>query len=129
MGRLPKTTRVPRTRNNGKWTEAAFWGFLRSGIRRLSTRWEPVTRTCFANVRRPSQSVTNKRLKWEYQCAVCENWFKREDVQADHIVECGSLKSFEDLPGFCERLFCEADGVQVLCKGCHHKKTQKKDRR
>ena len=33
--RRPKTDRVPRTRAGGTWTEAGFWGFLRSGVREL----------------------------------------------------------------------------------------------
>lgn len=41
----------------------------------------------------------------------------------DHVQECGSLRAFEDLPGFVKRLFVEADGLRVVCKRCHHKKT------
>jgi hypothetical protein len=33
------------------------------------------------------------------------------------------LNEFDDLPGFCERLFCEPDGLQVMCKPCHQCKT------
>lgn len=52
----------------------------------------------------------------------------RKEVQIDHIEPAGSLKGFDDLPGFVERLFCEVDGLQVLCKdGCHNKKTHKKE--
>ena len=40
----------------------------------------------------------------------------------DHIVPCGSLKSYDDLAGFAERMFCEAMG-SALCKECHQDKT------
>lgn len=51
----------------------------------------------------------------------------RKEVEVDHIVPCGTLKCVEDLPGFVTRLFCEADGFQVLCKAnCHSKKTRKR---
>jgi 5-methylcytosine-specific restriction endonuclease McrA len=63
------------------------------------------------------------RQKYEYQCASCNKWFKATDVQIDHIVPCGSLRSYNDLPIFVERLFCEPDGLQVLCKPCHQEKT------
>jgi hypothetical protein len=58
---------------------------------------------------------------------MCKRWFPEKETQLDHIVECGSLREFSDLPGFVERLFCESDGFQVLCKGCHNKKTHKKE--
>lgn len=40
-------------------------------------------------------------------------------TQLDHINPCGRLASFNDLSGFAERLFCEADQLRVLCKPCH----------
>jgi len=47
----------------------------------------------------------------------------QKETQVDHIVSCGSLRSFEDLPGFTERLLCEASGLQIVCKACHQAKT------
>lgn len=114
---------VPRTRAGGEWTEAEFWSFLRSGLREKSRRWPPLVRQVFGLARRKSQSE-NKRLKWEYQCKQCEQWFPRDQVEADHIVGCGSLRSFADLEGFARRLFCETDGLQVLCESCHRSKTK-----
>ena len=124
MSRKAKTSRVPRTRAGAEWTEAAFWGFLRSGLRQLSRRWPPLVRLALNVNRRKSQSE-NKRLKWEFQCDHCSGWFARKNVDVDHIVACGSLKSFADLSVFAERLFCEADGLRVLCSDCHQKRTKK----
>ena len=123
MTRRAKTNRVPRTRAGGEWTEAAFWGFIRSGVRQLSRKWPPRADAMKA-ARRP-YTGPDKRRKWEYQCAQCGQWFKGTEVQVDHITPCGTLKSFEDLQTFAERLFCEADGLQVLCKeSCHAVKTK-----
>ena len=116
--RKPKTTRVPRTRAGGEWTEAAFMGFIRSNLRRMSQRWPPLVRLALLRQRRKSQSA-NKRLKWEFQCEHCQGWFKRDDVAVDHIVECGALKTLDDLPRFVGRLLCETDKLRVLCDGCH----------
>lgn len=98
-------------------TEAAFWAFIRSGLRSKSQRWAPIYQ-CLKAARRKSQS-SNPRLKWEFQCAITGKWFPRKEVEVDHIVPCGSLKSFADLPGFVERLFCEADGLRVVSKAAH----------
>jgi len=58
-------------------------------------------------------------MKWEFCCAGCARWYKREGMQADHITPCGSLRSWEDLPGFASRLFCEADMLRIYCADCH----------
>ena len=117
--------RVSRTRAGGTMTEAQFWGFLRSNLRLASRKWAP-RRLVLQAARRPSQSQ-NKRLKWEFQCAECCQWYPKKEVEVDHIVPVGALKSLEDVSGFVERLFCETNGLEVLCNKCHHKKTQGKN--
>jgi hypothetical protein len=75
--------------------------------------------------RRPSQSE-NKRLKWEYQCAACLEWFAGKDVRRDHIEPCGSLRSMDELAGWLERLTPEDPAAyQVMCEDCHQEKTNK----
>ena len=120
--RRPKTTRVPRTRAGGEWTEAAFWSFIRSGLRQQSMRWPPIVRQALLSVRRPYVLPPGKkktRRKWEYQCAICREFWFRDQVQVDHIVPCGELKSWDDVSIFAERLFCELKGLRVLCTKCH----------
>lgn len=114
---------IPRTRAGGEWTEAQFWSFLRSGLRKMSQRWPPLARLALEACKRESQS-DNKRLKWEYQCVDCSGWFPRKHVQVDHIEPCGSLRRFEDIQGFVERLLCEPHGLRVLCEDCHNRRTQ-----
>ena len=123
MARKPKTNRVPRTRAGGEWTEAAYWGFIRSALRSASRRYPPIVRLALHAVRRPYKGE-NKRQKWEYQCENCGKWFKGTKVQVDHVVPCGSLKSVDDVGPFVARLFCEPNGLIVLCKDkCHAEKT------
>ena len=112
---------IPKPRNNGTMTESAFWSFIRSSLRKASMYWKPLQQ-CKLEARRPSKN-SNKRQKWEYQCAECTKWFKGEEIQVDHIIDAGSLKSADDLKGFIERCFVEAGGYQVLCKACHQIKT------
>lgn len=121
MSRRAKTNRVPRTRAGGEWTEAAFWGFIRSGLRQLSRRWPPIVRQIFVGKRRMSQSA-NKRLKWEFQCEQCGGWFPRKAIEVDHVEPCGQLRSFEDVAVFSERLFCEAEKLRLYCVTCNQKR-------
>lgn len=116
--------RVPRTKGGETLTEAQFWGGIRSALRQKSRFWwKPIQAT--KNAARRAYRGSNKRQKWEYQCAECKDWFQGKEVQVDHLVEAGSLKCGADLEGFVERLFCEQEGLQVLCKGCHQPKTNK----
>ena len=117
MGRRPKTSRVPRTRASGEWTEAAFWNFIRSGLRQTSRRWPP-RYDALKDARVPYEGK-DKRRKWVFICSKCHNGFKSTEVQVDHIVPCGKLKNWNDMAVFAEKLFCEKDGLRVLCKGCH----------
>ena len=114
---------VPLIRNAETMTESQFFSWLRSALRRLSIRWKP--RTEFLKEIRRSYTGTNKKIKWEYPCKICKKWFIMKNVEVDHIVPCGSLKSFDDIGGFCDRLFIEKDGYQLLCKECHNMKTHK----
>lgn len=120
--RQAQTDRVEKTRCGKTWTEASFFGFIRSGLRQISRRWPPLVKDVFEAAKREYVG-SNKRQKWEYQCAHCKNWFKRTEVAADHIVPCGTLRMFEDVAEFLRRLLCELEGLQVLCNACHKVKT------
>ena len=109
----------------GTWSKARYFGFIRSNLRRA--RW-PVKYQVLTS-RRRSYSGANKRQKFEYQCAICEDWRMQKNIQVDHIIPCGSLNCYEDLPGFVERLFCEAEGMRILCKECHKKVTNEEMKR
>lgn len=69
------------------------------------------------------------RHRFEYKCAICKNWFKKEmmgnrctNLQVDHIVPCGSFLKREHLAVFVDRMFYGE--LQLLCKLCHQKKSK-----
>lgn len=122
--------KVEKTRNSGTLTESAFWSMIRSTLRRRSMYWKPIHNVKL-KARRENQSE-NKRLKWEYQCLECKQWFPDKEIEVDHYIQPGSLRCSDDLKGFIERLFCEEEGFRILCTGCHRENTntqikQKKD--
>jgi 5-methylcytosine-specific restriction endonuclease McrA len=118
----PRKSAAPKTRNAGTMTESAFWSFIRSSLRQKSRWWKPISQAK-AKAKR-SYKGPLKRQKFEYQCNQCKNWFPDKEINVDHIIPAGTLRSAKDLPGFVERLFCEIDNLQVLCNVCHTKKTQ-----
>lgn len=115
--------KVEKTRAGNTWSEAKFWGFIRSGLRALWQKW-PVKWQVLAEAKRPYDGP-DKRIKWEYQCNICKGWFKTKEVSVDHIVPAGTLRTYDDLPQFVRGLLCEADNLQVACKTCHDAKTAK----
>lgn len=118
-----RKTTVERPYCGGRWTKARFFSFIRSALRKASIKWPPLQDVMKLN-RRPYVGP-RKNVKWEHQCNMCKQWFLGTQIERDHIVECGSLSDWDDIPGFCRRLFCEVEGVQKLCVKCHVKKHQK----
>lgn len=114
-----------KTRNNGTMTESMYWSMIRSALRQKSRWWKPIAQAK-ANAKRKYKGP-NKRQKWEYQCSLCKEWFADKYVNVDHIVPAGTLTCSSDLPSFVDRLFCEVDGLQVLCIDCHNSKTKKEN--
>ena len=113
--------RTPPFENYPDWSTAKFWGFLRSALRSGYNKYPPKWEVLKA-AKRPYKGQ-DKRCKWEFQCAKCSKWHKAKAVSVDHKIPAGALNTFDDLPGFVQRLFCGVDGLQVLCKTCHDVKT------
>jgi len=113
--------KIPRPYAGGSMTEAAFFGMIRSALRRV--RWTPKYEALNKAKRELKPKKGNQ--KYEYQCADCKKWFKGKEVQVDHIIPCGSLKGWDDLVCFAQRLYCEVELLQVLCKKCHQEVTNK----
>ena len=114
-------SRVEKLRNHFTLSEAGFCSLIRSNLRNASRLWKPVAE-CKKLARRVYKGK-NKSQKWEYRCNHCKEWFMEKEIQIDHIVDAGTLTCSNDLPGFVDRLFCEVEGFQTLCKPCHQIKT------
>lgn len=113
--------RTPPFPNYPTWSSARFFGFLRSGLRATYNKYPP--KFTVENRAKRKYDGPDKRIKWQYQCNECKDWFLKKDISVDHIIPAGSLRGWEDVQGFCERLFCSEDDLQVLCTVCHQRKT------
>lgn len=114
--------RTPPCPQYPEWSTAKYWSFIRSGLRSTYNRW-PAKWTVLAAAKR-EYTGEGKQQKWEFQCAECGGWFKQKDVSVDHKIPAGALNCYEDIAGFVERLFVSPDGLQVLCKEHHDRKTK-----
>ena len=102
------------------WSMARYRTFIRSAMRRAWLRWPPRFEA-LQNARRKNQSA-NKRLKWEFQCAHCTDWFQQKHISVDHITPWGSLMDLSHEEAWA-RLLVSVDQLQILCKDCHDKKS------
>jgi hypothetical protein len=113
-------------RNGGKWTEARYRSFVMSALRKA--QWG----VKYSAIRLAYDSVginpATKRKRKLYRCASCNNNFPQDKVVADHISPVVPVTGFDSWDNVIERMFCEAGGFQVLCKECHHEKSQKENK-
>jgi len=99
-------------------SESQFLAWVRSALRSKSLRWPP--RAEALKLARRAYKGPNKLQKWQFQCAMCDEWFKGKDVVVDHFpVAAGSILKWEDIGAFANNLYCETDNLRVLDKACH----------
>lgn len=104
-------------------TKAEVMSLVLSALRRATKYWKP--KLDKLNEGKRAYRGTNPRQKWEYQCEKCLRWFKKDDIEMDHILPCGGIDDFSKVSDWCIRAFVEKDGYQRLCSKCHKIKTRR----
>jgi 5-methylcytosine-specific restriction endonuclease McrA len=113
-----------REYNGGEWTEARFRAFIISALRAYMKRFPPKWKALKAASIGRAINKRSGRLAEHYECAGCKDTFVARDVQVDHIEPVVSPQDgFQDWWTYMNRLYCEAENLQVLCKPCHKGKT------
>ena len=110
--------------NGGLWTPQRFKAWLVGVLRRSVSRWQPKQEALKdACVGQLTNKRTGRQAK-HYLCVACGGLFIARDVQVDHIEPVvDPFVGFVDWETFIDRLFCEKENLQVLCKPCHKEKT------
>ena len=113
-----RKSKQPLTRCSGTMNESQYLAWIRSALRSKWLRWQP-RNDCLKAARR-SYKGPNKRQLWEYQCALCTEWFISKEMEVDHYPhDAGTILSVADIGPFTGRLFCETDNLRAVCKTCH----------
>lgn len=117
----------PLTRCSGKWTEAKFNSFIKSTLRGSTRKWAPI-----------QEALKEARVeRGYYRCAACQKKVpatikvgskRAKNAIVDHIKPIvDPAVGFTTWDDCVERMFCEKDNLQVLCKACHDiKSTEEK---
>jgi 5-methylcytosine-specific restriction endonuclease McrA len=89
--------------------------FAKGALRRASLMWPEISE-CRRLARRGPNS---------YECAMCHGLFKSKECDVDHrqpVVDI--IEGYQGLEVFAERLFCDVENLDLLCKNCHDSKSQ-----
>lgn len=113
-----------KTRASGSMTEAAFVSFVKSALRAKSRFWKPISETI----------KKAKVARGHYNCNGCGQVVttstviegkRMKNIFVDHIDPVVDPNTgFSGWDTFVNRLFCEEDNLQLLCKSCHDLKSK-----
>lgn len=101
-------------------TRAAFYSYIRGGLRKAVWSRHPVKLEFMKSQRFKAPIGVKGKDVWAYKCDICKEIYRQPDIEVDHIVPAGSLRSEEDLQGFISRLsFVSYEDLRILDKKCH----------
>lgn len=98
---------------------------MRAASQRYPPKYEALARAY------EGKQVNSKtgRVGNHYRCNGCKGVFPSSEVQADHINPViDPLVGFTTWDSVIERMFCETEGFQILCKPCHNNKSSAEKR-
>ena len=116
--------------NDGQWTTARMRSFVMSAVRRAQwpVKYGVVKQAYVGDGVNPA---TGRKCK-VHKCPACGGRFPASGMQADHkepvVPLDGKWGGRTEWLGYnwnelLPRLFCESDGLQAMCRGCHKAKS------
>ena len=112
--------------NSGQWTEARMHSFIKGGLRGISVRWPPkilVKKNAWVE-RGIYLCAGHQRAAHKVPVTIKKNSRRVNNISVDHIDPViNPINGFENWDMLIERMFCEVEGLQLLCKDCHSLKT------
>ena len=113
--------------NAGEWTEARYISFIKSALRSASQRWPPRYRALHAAFVGKRLNPASGRIAGFYKCNSCLQEYVVKEVEVNHIVPVVPITGFDSWDNIINRLFCEQEGLEVLCKPCHKRITKQEN--
>lgn len=94
--------------------------WIRSLLRRSFRAW-PGYLAAWKDVPTKREKAPNRRgilqMQTFHQCAVCQGWFVKRDMNLDHITPAGSMKeaTYEAIGRFVSNLMCSKYSLRAVC--------------
>ncbi len=107
-----------------EWSLARRHSFIVSTLRSGTRRWPPKYETL--NEAKTEKRINKKtgRMAQHYLCTSCQEDFPAKQISVDHKRPAvDPKKGWVSWDDFIEKLFCDKDNLQTLCRECHAKKT------
>ena len=117
-----------KPRNGGEWTEARYRSFVKSALRSASQRWPPKFHSLNEACTVAKINVKTGRMAKHYKCNQCKNDFPAKEVEVNHILPVVPTSGFTTWDEVIERMFCEKEGLEVVCKPCHKAITKEENK-
>ena len=100
-------------------TEAAFWAWVRGGVRGAVWKRYPAKLDWKRDQMQPPPAGYTGRAKSMGACAYCGELFAASHLEVDHIHQAGSCNSWETMAQFIQNLLNCNDNWCLACKPCH----------
>lgn len=113
----------PKTRCGGRWTEAKWKSFIKNQLRGATRKWAPI-QDCLRNARVKRGFYLCQGCMEHVPASIKEGARRAKNVFVDHIEPIVPTTGWISWDSCIERMFCEEDNLQVLCKACHDKKSK-----
>ena len=113
-----------KVKAGGRWTQAKFNSFIKNQLRQATRKWAPIN-DCLAAARVRRGFYLCAGCNEEVPASIKVGAKRQKNVYVDHeppIVD--PEVGFTTWDECIERMFAEADGLQVLCHECHSTKTK-----
>lgn len=111
-----------KTRCGGEWTEAKFRSFIKGHLRAATVKWAPIQNVIKnATTRRGFKICAG--CKEEVPVTILVNGKRMKNTFCDHIIPVVPLSGWVSWDDCIDKLFCEEDNLQLLCKACHDAKS------
>lgn len=111
-----------KTRCSGKWTEAKFTSFVKGNLRRATIKWSPIGE-CLSNARTRRGFYRCNACKEEVPATIKEGRKRVKNAIVDHIEPIVPVTGWVSWDDCIEKMFCELDNLQCLCRKCHDEKS------
>ena len=113
--------KTPKPFNSGKWTVARKRSFVMSALRKAQwpVKYEALKLSrCGKMINPATGKPCNAHL-----CPICNERHIEANMAIDHIEPIIPITGHDSYDNIIDRLLCELDGFQVICKPCHKLKT------
>lgn len=111
----------PKPYNSGKWTTARKRSFVMSALRKAQwpVKYEALKLSrCGKMINPATGKPCNAHL-----CPICNQQHIEANMAIDHIEPIIPITGHDSYDAIIDRLLCELDGYQVICKPCHKEKS------